>query len=72
MEICKFYTVKSIVTQSNENTGTRHRAPSVTRKLPYCQHPQSPVTLFDINSTFGGGGLLKCGGDLAKCQVKTP
>ena len=37
--------------------------------LPYCQHKHSPVTRNVVLNMTGGAKLLRCGGDIGKCQV---
>lgn len=36
---------------------------------PYCDHSHSPVDKSAATKTAFGGTLLKCSGDLSKCQV---
>lgn len=38
-------------------------------EVPWCSHPESSVTHDNATGVIGGGNLLRCGGDLDKCQV---
>jgi hypothetical protein len=44
------------------------QAPTVVR-VHWCSHSASPVTKLLATRTIGGGRALRCGGDLAQCQV---
>ena len=35
----------------------------------WCSHSQSPVSIVLATQTVGEAQKLKCGGDLAKCQI---
>jgi hypothetical protein len=37
--------------------------------LPYCRHKHSPAPAHVVLYSPGGQDLLKCGGDLSKCQI---
>jgi hypothetical protein len=37
--------------------------------LPYCNHKHSPAPRDVVLHAVGGSLLLKCGGDVAKCEV---
>lgn len=43
--------------------------PAGITMFPYCRHKHSPARASIVFSTAGGSALLKCGGDLSKCQV---
>ena len=45
------------------------RAPSPITVYAYCNHRHSPAPPSVVLFTFAGRDLLKCGGDLGKCQV---
>lgn len=42
---------------------------SAIKILSYCRHKHSPATPSEVLFSEGGADLLKCGGDLGKCQV---
>lgn len=37
--------------------------------VPWCAHTDSPVPMRKAVGVIGGNALLKCGGDLTRCQV---
>ena len=39
---------------------------------PWCAHLYSPVTKYVATKIAGGPDRLRCGGDVAKCQVLPP
>ncbi len=38
--------------------------------IPYCRHKHSPAPLHDVLYRVDGWKLLRCGGDLNRCQVQ--
>lgn len=38
-------------------------------RVPFCNHKHSPVSERMARQVIGAAGLLRCGGDLGKCQV---
>jgi len=64
---CEFFRVETDFIESREVRADRALS-GETVKLPWCAHQQSPVTKSAAFS-LGGANLLKCGGDLSKCQV---
>lgn len=37
--------------------------------IPYCAHKHSPATREFVLYAVGGSQILRCGGDINKCQV---
>lgn len=52
---------------SNEIVGDRANRTS-SNIIPWCEHEHSPVSE-ERTAAIGGASLLKCGGDISKCQV---
>jgi len=69
MQKCQFFKTESKFIYDNSIQAHRQQVAPTEIKLPWCSHPQSDVTKSDATQTIGGGGLLRCGGDLAKCQL---
>ena len=42
---------------------------SAIKMFPYCTHRHSPAPPSVVLHSHGGSDLLKCGGDLDKCQI---
>lgn len=68
MSLCPYYETWQKVSRSNEISSSRE--PSYSKiSAHYCSHDQSTVTKADVIGTIGGGLLLKCRGDVARCQL---
>jgi hypothetical protein len=67
MAKCPLYDVVRLKFQRNEigSSGPREMHADV----PVCDHKHSPAPRHIAPKVIGGGDLLKCGGDLDKCQV---
>ena len=55
--------------RSKEITGARGHSSTVIA-IPWCGHDSSPAPFYLATTVIGGAGILRCGGDLEKCQVK--
>jgi hypothetical protein len=67
MSICQFYNL-GVQHRISKEINSNHQASLNTTKTPWCSHNDSPVTLEQTN-VIGGAFLLRCGGDLDKCQL---
>jgi hypothetical protein len=67
MDKCSLYQLKTKFISSNELHPDRATRGECI-KVPWCAHKHSPVTKKQT-SVIGGANLLKCDGDLSKCQV---
>lgn len=67
MSTCPFYKRRTEHLRSNEMRPDQQVA-ITTVPIPWCAHPHSPVPE-RATHVIGGAHLLRCGGDLAKCQV---
>lgn len=68
MALCPYFGVWRKQLQCRTISGTRE--PSFSEvKVPYCEHDHSPAPLEDVRRVLGGGQILKCAGDIAKCQL---
>lgn len=67
---CPYYNEHRQVLRSKRITGGRGAPLSQVVIVPWCSHENSPVPRMIAISVIGGAGILRCGGDLEKCQVK--
>lgn len=68
MGSCRYFRKDSRTIQSDEKLSHQQTPHVQVRRTFWCTHKHSPV-LTATARTFGGGSMLKCGGDLEKCQV---
>ena len=66
MSNCSFYQFKIITLTSREQTD--FLAKKRAEKIPFCNHKHSKTPPSSLNVT-GCSSLLKCGGDMSKCQL---
>ena len=69
MSDCPFYGVHQHQMASREIRSDQQRGGGSTAAVPHCTHDASPAPLRQVLSVIGGVRLLRCGGDLAQCQV---
>lgn len=65
---CEYFKEDRKENESKEIRADRSRN-IIVNKIPWCSHFHSPVTLERARSFPVVGTLLKCGGDLDKCQI---
>jgi hypothetical protein len=69
MEKCGFYREASKFIPSTEKN-EHMQVTGIREHRKWCIHPKhSPVTEQTARTSFGGGNLLQCGGDFARCQI---
>jgi hypothetical protein len=66
MVLCRYFHKDSRTIQSNEKRSDQQVANVSVLRTFWCTHKHSPVPAAWV---AGGAHLLKCGGDLDKCQV---
>jgi hypothetical protein len=66
MPSCPFYKVHQHRQEIRTISGLED---VITARMPYCTHDHSPVPFRIATQTIGGHELLKCEGDLGRCQV---
>jgi hypothetical protein len=65
---CPFYRLdKASVERRKQRRAGSLQPPSLA--APWCAHLFSPVSKYVATRIVGGTEKLRCGGDLAKCQV---
>lgn len=58
------------VLRSREVRSDRQSSGDSRVQVPYCIHKHSPFEEYVAKrGVIGGAGVLRCGGDLARCQV---
>jgi len=68
MPKCQYY---KIDTKIIKNTEVNSPLPDKIQKWPFCSHEKSILKLEHV-LVWGGDKLLKCSGDINKCQLQTP
>jgi hypothetical protein len=67
---CPYYHLETKRFESREITSDQQgRAPTIV-KIPWCAHAHSAAPEQIKHGGVGVANLLRCGGDLAKCQVE--
>lgn len=66
---CQFYRIETRQIASREIRQDRQLPDVYEVRIPWCAHKHTPVSYKDATSVIGGAQLLKCSGDLSKCQV---
>ena len=69
MSQCPHYCQHREEIRSQSIQASRQPAQPKRFTLDYCSHPHSKAPLHLVRGVIGGDKLLKCGGDLAACQV---
>ena len=69
MSLCPYYHVHSRTHESREIFSHQQHAGVNAVRIPWCGHKHSPAEKDMVTTVVGGAGLLRCGGDLEKCQV---
>lgn len=71
MSVCPMFYLHTETHRSNEVRLYFNSGKSVRVEVPCCDHKHSPAARHIAPKVVGGDKLLKCGGDLAKCQIPT-
>lgn len=70
MAECEHYEFETQSMPSREFPRDRQRRPPSFARIPWCAHPKhSPVEHKMATSALGGGQLLQCAGQFAKCPL---
>ena len=67
---CSLYKVKVVQMHSREKRSDHQHGAPLTTHLPWCAHANSPAPLALVSKALGGANLLRCEGDLDRCQVQ--
>jgi hypothetical protein len=70
MATCPFYRVDAISTERRKSPRDDSLAKAPVLPAPWCAHLHSPVTKYVATVVAGGHRRLKCGGELANCQIQ--
>ena len=68
MSECPYYQVHVHTMRSNQIRADR-QAQVERVQIPWCAHDESPVDQRTATRVIGGANLLRCAGELARCQV---
>ncbi len=65
---CPYFSYHAEAAERLDADDGSHAAPAINM-FPFCTHRHSPAPPSVVLFSPGGSDLLKCGGDLSKCQV---
>jgi hypothetical protein len=69
MSLCPYYHVQSRQDESSIIFSHQQHGGVNMVRIPWCGHKHSPAEKQMVGSVIGVAGILRCGGDLEKCQV---
>ena len=70
MATCPFYRVDAAWVERRKSPRDDSDTKAPAARAPWCAHLHTPVTKYVATVVAGGHRRLRCGGDLAKCQIQ--